>query len=119
MVPGDRPFGAHTVSALVLGDLDRELDEDVLIAGDSKEASAGWPTWSAAATVGRPVNCGKLELARYIEGLTPLLIAVNINNKTYCAGVRLTGLQEALWYPARAAVGALKARGCLSSTTSR
>ena len=30
----------HTVSAPVLGDLDRELDEDVLIAGDSKDAKA-------------------------------------------------------------------------------
>ena len=86
----------HTVSAPVLGDLDRELDEDVLIAGDSKEAKRRVADLVGRCDGLRPVNCGKLELARYIEGLTPLLIAVNINNKTH-AGVRLTGLQEALW----------------------
>ena len=44
----------------------------------------------------RPVNAGRLEQARHIEALTPLLISVNINNKTH-AGVRLTGLPEPRW----------------------
>jgi NADPH-dependent F420 reductase len=86
----------HTVSAPVLGDLDHELDEDVLIAGDSKEANA-----AVAAVIGRiaglrPVNAGRLEQARHIEALTPLLISVNINNKTH-AGIRLTNLPEPRW----------------------
>jgi 8-hydroxy-5-deazaflavin:NADPH oxidoreductase len=86
----------HTVSAQLLGDLEHELDEDVLVAGDSKEAKLG-----AAEIIGgipglRPVDCGRLEIARLIEGLTPLLISVNIRHKTH-AGVKLTGLPEALW----------------------
>jgi NADPH-dependent F420 reductase len=86
----------HTVSAPVLGDLEHPLDEDVLLAGDSKEAKA-----AVAAIIGRidglrPVNAGRLEQARHIEALTPLLISVNINNKTH-AGIRLTNLPEPRW----------------------
>jgi NADPH-dependent F420 reductase len=86
----------HTVSAQVLGKLDHELDEDVLVAGDSKEAKR-----QAADVIGRvrglrPVDCGSLESARFIEALTPLLIAVNIRHKAH-AGVKITGLPEALW----------------------
>jgi hypothetical protein len=42
------------------------------------------------------VDCGRLELARLIEGLTPLLISINSRYKTR-AGVRLTGLPERPW----------------------
>jgi NADPH-dependent F420 reductase len=86
----------HTVSAPVLGDLDRELDEDVLIAGDSKEAKLRVAELIRRVDGLRPVNCGRLEQARQIEALTPLLISVNINNKTH-AGIRLTGLPEPRW----------------------
>lgn len=86
----------HTVSAAGLRDLSVGLDEDVLVAGDSKEAKQ-----AAAALIGRipglrPVDCGKLEVARMIEGLTPLLISVNIRNKTH-AGIKLTGMPEPRW----------------------
>ena len=42
------------------------------------------------------MNAGALEAARLIEGLTPLLISVNIRNKTH-AGIRFTGLAEPRW----------------------
>jgi predicted dinucleotide-binding enzyme len=66
------------------------------VAGDSKEAKR-----QAADVIGRvrglrPVDCGSLESARFIEALTPLLIAVNIRHKAH-AGVKITGLPEALW----------------------
>jgi NADPH-dependent F420 reductase len=86
----------HTVSAPVLGDLERELDEDVLIAGDSKEAKVRVAQLIDRIEGLRPINAGRLEQARHIEALTPLLISVNINNKTH-AGVRLTGLPEPRW----------------------
>ena len=86
----------HTVSAAVLADLDNELGEDVLIAGDSKEAKARVAELIRQIDGLRPVNAGRLEQARHIEALTPLLISVNINNKTH-AGVRLTGLPEPRW----------------------
>lgn len=86
----------HTVSAQHLGDLDHELDEDVLIAGDSGEAKRRVAGLVRRIPGLRPVDCGRLEVARLIEGLTPLLISVNMRNRTH-AGVRLTGIPEARW----------------------
>jgi NADPH-dependent F420 reductase len=86
----------HTVSAPVLSDLDRELDEDVLIAGDKKEPKKRVAELVERIPGLRAVNAGALETARFIEGLTPLLISVNIRNKTH-AGVKLTGLPEDRW----------------------
>ena len=86
----------HTVSAGVLSDLDQALDEDVLVAGDSREAKRRVAEIVARVPGLRPVDCGRLEIARLIEGLTPLIISVNVRYKTH-AGVRLTGLPEDLW----------------------
>jgi NADPH-dependent F420 reductase len=86
----------HTVSAQTLAELDTELDEDVLVAGDSKEAKRRVAELILKIPGLRPVDCGKLEMARYVEGLTPLLISVNARHKTH-AGIKLTGLPEALW----------------------
>lgn len=98
MVPdGVRVVSAlHTVSAVHLADLDCDLDEDVLVCGDDSGAKT-----DVAALLGRidglrPVDCGRLEAARQIEGLTPLLIRINMRNKTH-AGVKLTGLPDELW----------------------
>ena len=98
MVPGgvDVVSALHTVSAAVLGDLDHELDEDVLVAGDRKEPKQRVAELIACVPGLRPVNAGKLEAARLIEGLTPLLISVNSRYKTH-AGVKLTGLPDELW----------------------
>ena len=86
----------HTVSAPVLGDLQSELDEDVLIAGDSREAKASVAELARRIPGLRPVDCGRLEVARLIESVTPLLISINVRNKTH-AGIRLTGLEEPRW----------------------
>ena len=86
----------HTVSAPVLADLDRDLDEDVLVAGDSREVKRRVADLIERIPGLRAVNAGTLETARFIEGLTPLLISVNIRNRAH-AGVKLTGLPEALW----------------------
>ena len=86
----------HTVSAAVLADLDHELDEDVLVAGDRKEPKARVAELIARVPGLRPVNAGPLEVARLIEGLTPLLISVNARYKTH-AGIKLTGLPDELW----------------------
>ena len=86
----------HTVSAPMLNDLDHELDEDVLIAGDSRDDKRRVAELIGRIPGLRPVNAGTLEVARFIEGLTPLLISVNARNKTH-AGVRLTNLPEPRW----------------------
>ena len=86
----------HTVSAPVLADLDKELDEDVLVTGDSREAKRRVAEIVARIPGLRPVDCGRLETARLVEGLAPLLISVNTRHKTH-AGVKLTGLPEDPW----------------------
>ena len=86
----------HTVSAPALGDLDRELDEDVLIAGDKREDKRRVAELIERIPGLRAVNAGALETARFVESLTPLLISVNTRNKTH-AGIRLTNLPETRW----------------------
>jgi NADPH-dependent F420 reductase len=86
----------HTVSAAVLADLAHELDEDILVAGDRKEPKARVAELIGQIPGLRPVNAGRLETARLIEGLTPLLISVNARYKTH-AGIKLTGLPDELW----------------------
>jgi NADPH-dependent F420 reductase len=86
----------HTISAAALAELEHDLDEDVLVAGDSGDAKR-----TVAELIGRipglrPVNAGRLEAARFVEGLTPLLISVNARYKAR-AGIKLTGLPDELW----------------------
>ena len=81
----------HSVSAALLADLEHQLEEDVLICGDRREDKA-----RVAELVGRidglrAVDSGPLEMARILEQLTPLLIAINVRHKTR-AGIKITGL---------------------------
>jgi 8-hydroxy-5-deazaflavin:NADPH oxidoreductase len=86
----------HSVSAATLNDLEHELDEDILVAGDSVEAKKCVAELIARIDGLRPVNAGRLEASKLIEGLTPLLIGINSRYKTH-AGIRITGLPEDLW----------------------
>jgi len=86
----------HSVSAATLNDLEHELDEDILVAGDSVEAKKSVAELIARIDGLRPVNAGRLEASKLIEGLTPLLIGINSRYKTH-AGIRITGLPEELW----------------------
>ena len=87
--------GAREVASEVGGGA-YELDEDVLVAGDSGDAKRAVAELIARIPVLRPVNAGRLEAARLIEGITPLLISVNARYGT-TAGVKLTGLPDELW----------------------
>ena len=86
----------HTVGAAALADLDQQLDEDVLVTGDDRDAKRSVAELIALIDGLRPVDAGKLEVSKLVEGLTPMLISVNIRHKTH-AGVKLTGLPEELW----------------------
>ena len=86
----------HTVGAPKLADLDERLDEDVPIAGDKKDAKRAVAELIAQIPGLRPIDCGKLEMAGVIEGLTPLLISVNGRHKTH-AGIKFVGLSEPRW----------------------
>jgi NADPH-dependent F420 reductase len=83
----------HTVSAPVLGNLDRDLDEDVPLCGDRKADKARVARLIERIPGLRPVNAGPLEMARIVEQLTPMLISINARYKTH-AGIRITGLPE-------------------------
>ena len=96
MVPeGVRVVSAfHSVSAALLTDLDHDLDEDVLIAGDRKADKAKVIELVDRIDGLRAVDCGPLEMARILEQTTPLLISINVRHKTR-AGIKITGLPEA------------------------
>jgi NADPH-dependent F420 reductase len=95
MVPdGVRVVSAlHTVSASHLSDLEFRLDEDVLICGDRREDKAQIAELVERIPGLRAVDCGRLEMARIVEQLTPLLISINIRHKTQ-AGIKVTGLDR-------------------------
>jgi NADPH-dependent F420 reductase len=81
----------HTVSAAHLADLDYELDEDVLICGDSSDDKAELAQLVRRIDGLRPVDCGPLEMARIAEQMTALVISINVRNKAQ-AGIKITGL---------------------------
>jgi len=83
--------GLHTVAAKHLAELDHPLDEDVLIAGDDRDAKARVAALLAQIPGLRPIDAGRLEMARITEQLTALTIGINIRHKA-TAGIKLTGL---------------------------
>ncbi len=86
----------HTVSAAALSDLDRVLDEDVLVCGDARADKREVAELLGRIEGLRCVDCGRLEMARITESLTAMLIAVNSRYKAH-AGIHLTGLPGDLW----------------------
>ena len=84
----------HTVSAAHLGDLDHQLDEDVLVCGDRKADKQRVIELIGRIDGLRGVDAGKLEMSRIVESLTPLLIGINVRHKTH-AGIKITGLPSA------------------------
>lgn len=83
--------GLHTVAAKHLADLDHAFDEDVLLCGDepaAKEQVAALLRWIPGL---RPVDAGRLEIARILEQLTALTISINVRHKA-TAGVKIVGL---------------------------
>jgi NADPH-dependent F420 reductase len=93
MVPdGVRVVSAlHTVSAATCGDLDHDLDEDVLVCGDRRQDKERVIALIDRIDGLRGVDAGRLEMARIAESLTALLISINARNKVH-AGIRITGL---------------------------
>jgi len=83
--------GLHTVAAAHLADLDHALDEDVLLCGDDRDAKARVAALVKLVPGLRPIDAGRLEMARITEQITALTIGINIRHKA-TAGIRLTGL---------------------------
>jgi predicted dinucleotide-binding enzyme len=85
--------GFHDVAAGKLKAVEKPVETDILICGDDAEAKAVVIGHADAIEGVRGVDAGGLQLAREIEGLTAVLVAVNKRYKVR-AGVRVTGLSD-------------------------
>ncbi|MDQ7841539.1 MAG: NADPH-dependent F420 reductase [bacterium] len=81
----------HTLSARLLADLTRPLDQDVLVCGDDPDARA--EVLALATAIGaRGVDAGGLAAAATIEGMAVLLIGLNVRYKRRHLGFRIAHL---------------------------
>lgn len=83
--------GFTTLSARALARLDDPLAEDVLLAGDDDEAKREVARLAELVVSGRAVDVGRLEVARWLEPFTAVLVSVNMLHKTQ-SGITVTGL---------------------------
>lgn len=82
----------HHVSAVLLADPDVvDIDTDVLVLGDDREAAATVQALANRISGMRGIYGGRLRNAGQVEALTANLIAINRRYKTH-AGIRITGL---------------------------
>ncbi len=92
------PEGARVVSAFqnagadALADLDREVECDIIVCGDDKEAKQRVRPLVAAIPGCRFIDGGPLANSRTVEAITALLIGFNIRYKTH-TGLRITGIE--------------------------
>lgn len=83
--------GLHTLSAADLADTKLSLEQDTLICGNRKADKEAVTELLAGIEGLRVVDAGRLDMSRMVEGLTPLLIGINIRYKVH-SGFRVTGL---------------------------
>ncbi|NLZ29677.1 MAG: NADPH-dependent F420 reductase [Methanomicrobiales archaeon] len=84
----------NNISEHCLMAVDGEIDCDCLICGNDKEAKALVTPVIEKIPGVRVIDCGGLERACIIEKITPLLIGLNIRNKSQFGGIRITGLDK-------------------------
>ena len=70
------------------------IPEDILIAGDDKEAKEIAAELINKIPSVRTIDTGILEKSRIIEKITPLLIGLNIKYKSHYGGLRITGIPK-------------------------
>lgn len=81
----------QNVAAGHLKDLSWEPNCDVLVTGDSKEAKQAVVELARAAGF-FAVDAGPLANSSVVEGLTALLIGINVRHKVQGSGIRITGI---------------------------
>jgi 8-hydroxy-5-deazaflavin:NADPH oxidoreductase len=81
----------QNISAHHLADPGHAVDCDVLVCGDDKADKQVVIDLCAAAGM-RGVDAGPLQNASVAEGLTAVLIGINIRHKIKNAGIRITGI---------------------------
>lgn len=80
----------HNTSAELLNS-DVAVDCDVIVCSDDPNATQIVRALAAKIPGVRPIDGGKLEVARIVEQITALLIGLNIRHKGH-SGIRVTGL---------------------------
>ena len=92
LLPGARVAGAfQNLGAAKLWEGDKPIDQDVIVCADNAGAKRDVMALAEEIRGARAVDGGSLANARYVEGITVLLIAINRRYKTL-AGVRVVGL---------------------------
>lgn len=81
----------HNVGAEALADLSHEVECDVIVCGDKKDAKESLRPLVAAIPGCRYVDGGVLANSRTVEAITALLIGINIRYKSH-TGIRITGI---------------------------
>lgn len=82
----------QNVGAAHLADPHHPIECDVLVCGDDKGAKAEAIALAEAAGM-RGLDAGPLQNAVVVEGLTAILIGINIRHKVKGAGIKITGLE--------------------------
>jgi NADPH-dependent F420 reductase len=83
----------QNISAVHLRDLEHDLDCDVLICGERAADKDVVAALCRDAGM-RGVNAGALANASVAEGLTAVLLGINVRHKISGAGIRITGLPD-------------------------
>lgn len=92
ILPESRVVAAfHHISAVLLQDLEHELDIDILVLGDDREAANEVIALADLIPGMRGVFAGRLRNAFQVEALTANLISINRRYKVH-SGVRITDL---------------------------
>ena len=81
----------HNVGAEALADLSHEVECDVIVCGDKKDAKESIRSLVEAISGCRYVDGGALANSRTVEAMTALLIGINIRYKGH-TGIRITGI---------------------------
>ncbi|MEN6290595.1 MAG: NADPH-dependent F420 reductase [Methanobacterium sp.] len=82
----------NNISSAALMNFKEPIDCDCLISGDDSDSKAVAAELIEKIPGVNVIDCGPLERAKIIEKITPLLIGLNIRNKTQFGGIRITGL---------------------------
>jgi hypothetical protein len=81
----------HHLSSAHLGELDHDIDSDVLVCADDDDARAAAMALIEDLGV-RALDAGSLRNAIALESLTPVLLHLNRRYKSRGCGLRITGI---------------------------
>ena len=82
----------NNISSAALMNFNEPIDCDCLISGDDTDSKVVATELIEKIPGVNVIDCGPLARAKIIEKITPLLIGLNIRNKTQFGGIRITGL---------------------------